>query len=154
MNAMATLLIEVNRTKPGDDSCGGALLLNGEIFCKTLEDELRKMKVPGETAINPGEYIVKPRTEGKLHTAYRNRYPEHVGMMHLQDVPNFKWIYIHTGNTDGHTDGCILVGEYLKPTGDGNHTIHDSRKAYKRLYAEVAAAWKRGEVVRIRIRNP
>ena len=32
-------------------------------------------------------------------------------MLELQDVPNFKYILIHAGNTDEQTAGCILVGD-------------------------------------------
>ncbi len=32
-------------------------------------------------------------------------------MLHIQDVPGFTYILIHTGNTDEHTSGCLIVGE-------------------------------------------
>lgn len=125
-----------------------------EFECFVLEDELRKIKVPGETAISAGVYVIESRDEGTMTRKYRNRYGElHVGMAHLQNVPNFKYVYIHTGNTDDHTEGCLLVGTGYKPTGVGrnNHVVTGSRSAYVPLYKRMAAAWVRGEQVIITI---
>ena len=63
---------------------------------------------------------------------------------------NFKWILIHTGNTDEHTAGCLLVGD----SQENNTVIKDgfvgkSNNAYKRIYPDIAAAIERGEEVTI-----
>ena len=77
-----------------------------------LEDEYRDGKVMGETCIPEGTYDVKPRTEGGFHNRYTAKYGDfHKGMLHVQDVPNFEFILIHTGNTDEHTAGRLLLGE-------------------------------------------
>ena len=34
-----------------------------------------------------------------------------MGMLHVLDVPNFKYILIHCGNTDEDTAGCLLLGD-------------------------------------------
>ena len=63
----------------------------------------------------------------------------HYGMLHIQDVPNFTYILIHTGNTDEHTSGCLIVGETqqdLDISKDG--FIGSSAVAYKKMYAKVA----------------
>ena len=35
----------------------------------------------------------------------------HKGMLWVRDIPGFEYILIHTGNTDEHTSGCLLVGD-------------------------------------------
>jgi len=47
----------------------------------------------------------------------------------LQNVPGFKYIYIHCGNDDDDTDGCILVGSYLRL-----NKVLNSRSTYTRIY--------------------
>jgi hypothetical protein len=60
-------------------------------------------------------------------------------MLHLQDVPNFTWILIHCGNTDEHTDGCLLVGSQAI-TEPGDMMITASGAAYRRFYPMVVDA--------------
>jgi CRISPR/Cas system Type II protein with McrA/HNH and RuvC-like nuclease domain len=74
---------------------------------------------------------------------YAARYDFHQGMLHVLDVPGFEWIYIHTGNTDDHTSGCLLVG-YTK--NEDALTIGHSRAAYTDLYKAVVAAAKAGDL--------
>ena len=71
-------------------------------------------------------------------------------MLHIQDVPNFTYILIHTGNTDEHTSGCLIVGETqqdLEISKDG--FIGSSTTAYKKMYAKVAAQLLQGKKVTI-----
>jgi hypothetical protein len=71
-------------------------------------------------------------------------------MLHVTNVPNFKWILIHTGNTDEHTAGCLLVGD----SQENNNIIKDgfigkSVNAYKRIYPNISRALQEGEEVTI-----
>ena len=71
-------------------------------------------------------------------------------MLHIQDVPNFTYILIHTGNTDEHTSGCLIVGETqqdLEISKDG--FIGSSTVAYKKMYAKVAGQLLQGKDVTI-----
>jgi 23S rRNA-/tRNA-specific pseudouridylate synthase len=71
-------------------------------------------------------------------------------MLHIQDVPNFTYILIHTGNTDEHTSGCLIVGETqqdLEISKDG--FIGSSAVAYKKMYAKVAGQLLQGKDVSI-----
>lgn len=113
----------------------------------TLEDEHREEKVPGQTRIPPGTYRLALRTEGGLHARYSARFPElHRGMLWLQGVPGFSWIYLHIGNTEAHTDGCLLVGDQILEGSLGH-----SAAAYLRLYPPIAAALERGESVTLTV---
>lgn len=141
----------LRRYHGGKDSSGGLLFVNGEFFCYTCEDQRQDVKVAGETRIPPGIYEIKFRDAGGLNEKYRERYPEHVGMLHLQDVPGFEWIYIHTGNNDAHTEGCVLVG-YGAQVTDGEITVQRSREAYRELYQLCKlAVFERGETIRIHV---
>jgi hypothetical protein len=71
-------------------------------------------------------------------------------MLHVTNVPNFEYILIHTGNTDEHTAGCLLVGD----TQENNVIIKDgfvgkSVNAYKRIYPNISRAIDRGKEVTI-----
>lgn len=122
------------RINSQNDYSQGILFVTGETYtrylCYTLEDEFREVKVFGETRIPAGRYELRLRNEGNLTKKYRARFPDiHKGMIWLQDVPNFKWIYLHCGNDDDDTNGCILVGSLLKPG-----KVLKSRSAYRRVY--------------------
>lgn len=120
--------IKVRRlTSDGDTTLG---IMNAfDVVCGTLEDEHRDEKVAGETRIPAGRYEIKLRTDSPMADKYRARYGEwHRGMLWLQNVPGFEWVYIHTGNTDDHTEGCILVGY---STDWALSTIGASRVAYE-----------------------
>ena len=147
--------LKLSRTNAALDSTLGELSIDGVLQCYTLEDELRDVKVPGETAIAAGVYQIMPRVEGTLHLRYLARYPDiHVGMAWLQDVPEFTYVYIHTGNTDDDTDGCILVGtDYIQVDPAGNHSVINSRVAYKALYEKIADAWAHSETVLLSIED-
>jgi len=59
----------------------------------------------------------------------------------LQDVPNFQYVYIHIGNDDDHTDGCLLVADSVKSNRfDQNNNLSSSTPAFKRLYQKMCEA--------------
>lgn len=138
--------LKVLRFSSQEDSTSGLLFLEEnsklKFLCYTLEDEKRSLKVRGETRVPAGVYQIKLRTEGGHHERYTKKYGSmHKGMLHIIDVPNFKWILIHTGNTDEHTAGCLLVGD----TQQNNVLVKDgfigkSTNAYKRIYPDIARA--------------
>ena len=147
--------LDVVRTQFGKDATNGMLFIDGVFECFTLEDEVRDVKVHSESAIPLGEYEIKLRTEGGFHSKYTARYGAmHKGMLWLQDVPNFKWILVHTGNTDQHTAGCLLIGETQQDLDKGKDGfIGGSGDAYKKMYPKVADALLAGEKVTIKYSN-
>ena len=147
--------LDVVRTQFGEDATNGMLFINGVFECFTLEDEVRNVKVHSETAIPLGEYEIKLRTEGGFHTKYTSRYGSmHKGMLWLQDVPGFTWILIHTGNTDQHTAGCLLLGETQQDLDKGKDGfVGGSGDAYKKAYPKIAEAILNGEKVTIKYSN-
>ena len=149
--------LDVVRTQFGDDATCGILFIDKIFECYVLEDEVRDLKEYAETAIPLGEYEIKFRNVGGFATKYNSRYGIDFhgnGMLELQDVPNFKYILIHTGNTDENTAGCYLVGntqQDLDVSKDG--FIGSSRNAYEKMYPKVRDALLAGEKVTIRYSN-
>ena len=135
--------LEVLRYSSGADSTLGILSENGpegrEFLAYTLEDEFREKKVSAETRIPEGTYEVTLRTEGGLHSRYAAKFGDwHKGMLWVRDVPGFEYILIHTGNTDEHTMGCLLVADSSTQNITKDGFIGASVSAYKRSYPSLA----------------
>ena len=146
--------LQLMRFSSGKESTTGSLYIDGEFVCFTLEDTKRIKKIHGETRIPDGLYSLGLRNEGSLTGKYAERYGNmHRGMLWLKDVTGFDWIYIHTGNKRGHTEGCILFGDTLNNNQIGDGFISRSREAYQRVYPRIAQAIESGEDVKIRISN-
>ena len=146
--------LQLIRFSTGNDSTTGVLYLDGEFACFTLEDTKRIKKIRGETRIPDGHYSLDLRKEGSLTLKYAKRYGNmHRGMLWLKKVSGFDWVYIHTGNKRGHTEGCILVGDSMNHNQISDGFIGKSREAYQRLYPRIAQAIESGEKVTIRISN-
>ena len=141
---------EVLRVSSGKDSTSGLLFEvdrgKRTFLAYTLEDEQRDVKVYGETRIPAGTYKLKLRTVGGFHTRYASKYGDfHKGMIWVQDVPGFEYILWHTGNTDEHTAGCLILGN----TQTNNRIakagfIGSSVDAYKFVYPRVQSAIEAG----------
>lgn len=132
--------ILVDRFISDDDTTISRVLIDGKFCCFGLEDEYREEKLANETRIPYGKYTIQLKKSGGFHDRYKKRFPDiHNGMLHVQDVPNFKWILIHCGNTDKHTAGCLLVGSQAI-TEPGDMSITNSTSAYRRLYTLVIDA--------------
>lgn len=149
--------LEVVRFSSQSDSTLGMLfdVTQGRKFlCFTLEDEARRTKVKGETRIPSGTYKLKLRKEGGYHSRYVKKYGSfHRGMIHVQDVPGFTYILWHTGNTDEHTMGCLLLGDTAQQNITKEGFIGASSVAYKRVYPKIADAIESGADVEVKYVN-
>ena len=109
---------------------------------RTLEDELREVKVAAETAIPAGvfelEFVKSPKFG-----------PDSIALL---DVPGFDNILIHAGNTDVDTKGCIIVGDRIDELA-GQISGGAARHVLDRLKRELRAAFDRGERVFLVVRN-
>jgi len=147
--------LEVVRFSSESDSTSGLLFdtTGGKrkFLAYTLEDEYREEKVMHETRIPAGTYEITLRTVGGFHTKYTERYGEmHKGMLWVRNVPGFEYILIHTGNTDEHTSGCLLLGDTQtnNQIKKGGFT-GSSTQAYKRVYPPIAEILNSGGNVNI-----
>jgi hypothetical protein len=131
--------IELLRYSGAKHTTMGLMFINGIFSCYTLEDEYRAQKLRGETRIPGGRYRVELRREGGMHQRYGDRFSDiHDGMLWLRDVPSFKWVYIHVGNTDDDTEGCILVADQAYSNVSDEGRIGKSTPAYRRIYSLIA----------------
>jgi len=147
--------LKVLRFSSQEDSTSGLLMEENDLgihfLCYTLEDERRALKVKGETRVPAGIYNITLREVGGMTKKYEKRFPDiHKGMLWVRDVPNFKYILIHCGNTDDHSAGCLLLGD----SQENNIIIKDgfigkSKNAYKRIYKDVVKHISRGDDVTI-----
>lgn len=114
----------------------GDLYIDGEYFCKSLEDEEREVKIPHETCIPMGTY--------KVIVDMSIRFKQLMPL--LLNVPNFTGVRIHSGNTHEDTDGCILVGKPLR-----SDFITESRKTFVDLMKKINQARINKEEITIEI---
>ncbi len=108
----------------------GSLFIDDVFECFTLEDVVRRVKIPGITAIPAGTYEVVIDVSKRL-----GRTPR------LLNVPNFTGIRIHKGNKEGDTNGCILVGQTRSADFIGK-----SKLAFDRLMPKLEAGVADGKL--------
>lgn len=106
--------------------------------CYTLEDEARVLKVAGETRIPAGTYQVDlQQVDTPLTLKYRAKYPWFKKHLEVKNVPGFKGIYFHVGNTDEDSKGCILLGDVASNNVIGDGSVSNSTIAFRRFYMNV-----------------
>ncbi len=144
------------RISTGDESTLGTMYRideDREFRCFTMEDQPNEPKVPGETRIPEGRYIIGLRTEGGMTKRYAKKFDWHRGMLWLREVPGFQFVYIHYGNYEKDTDGCILTGDGAQSNVLEDGMVMSSVAAYTRLYAEILDAMIVEEPVWITIQD-
>ncbi len=146
--------IKIQRYSDNGNSTLGLLFIDGIFRCYTLEDEYRKDKVKGETRIPAGNYelIINPDLT-PLTQKYRDKYGWFENHIQIKDVPGFNNVYIHIGNYDTHTDGCILVGNTANNNQVEKGNIGYSAFAFKELYYELFPLLKGGNKIYIEIKD-
>jgi len=140
------MILKIIRTRQGKHSTLSEIYLDNQLVCYGLEDIPREKKIPGETCIPTGTYRLGFNRDGGMNGNYYDRYPKlHRGMIEIQGVPGFSYVYFHIGNTHRETAGCVLVGMgYASEKGD--YRLMQSATAYKKLYAKLLELMVMGEV--------
>lgn len=142
------MIITLKRYNHDSKSTQGLMFLNGFFECHTLEDEDRCVKVHGQTRIPEGEYQIKLRKEDtELTKRYKNKHEWFTWHLQLMNVPGFNWVYIHIGNWDTDTEGCLLVGDVaVNDPNDVSSHIEKSSQAFERLYKQIIDVIDKEEV--------
>jgi hypothetical protein len=133
--------LQLKRRFKGKDYTIGDLFIDGKKFCETLEDtdrklqsnmtldEIKKIKIAGETAIPTGTYKVVTNVVSPKYST-RDAYKFCEGKVpRLLNVPGYEGILIHIGNYARDTEGCVLIGEN-KVKGQ----VINSTATFKKLY--------------------
>lgn len=117
---------------------------SNQYLCDVLEDEVREIpgkpvsewKIKGATAIPAGLYTIEAQQSMRFG----------LDTLTLLDVPGFKYIRIHGGNTIGDTEGCLLPG--IK---NSLVTVGQSKVSLARLKSICLPALKAGGKVTLEI---
>lgn len=101
----------------------GKLYVDGKYVADTLEDkdrglrqdmsleEIKKIKVYGQTAIPTGTYKIDMNT---VSPKFKNRSwakPWEGKLPRLRDVPGYEGVLLHVGNQAQDSLGCVLIGQ-------------------------------------------
>ena len=133
---------KIIRVAQGKQSTLSQLYINGIFQCYLLEDKIREIKIASQTAIPTGVFELKLNTWGAKNADYKKAFGKlHQGMIEISGLPNFSFVYIHTGNTIKETAGCPLCGFGFQFV-DGNYQVSQSISAYKMIYPKLVALAK------------
>lgn len=114
-------------------------------FSHCLEDEHRDKKVMHETRIPAGRYELKIRKEDTPLTiahrkSYNKGYAKKWFTYHIEivGIDGFKDVYIHAGNRERDTSGCLLLNDtannHMIEAGDMARSIQAIKRFYDKVY--------------------
>lgn len=152
--------LKLIRKTRGSLSTIGELYINDKFICYTLEDpdrslhsgmsieEIKRIKVFGDTAIPKGTYIIDMNTISPRLSKYDfyKQYANGGRVPRLKNVPGFEGILMHTGNSPLDSCGCLLTG-----LSKGDNFVGQSREAFKKLYPLLQDSYNKGEEITIEI---
>ena len=137
----------------------GSLYIDKEYFCDTIEDRdrglsdemtednIKKIKIYGETAIPQGTYKIDMNT---ISSRFKDRSwakPYGGKLPRLINVKGYEGVLIHVGNVAQDSLGCILVGEN-KQVG----RVINSTATFNKLMNILLKAKLKGEEIEIVIK--
>ena len=117
---LSTPFMVLKRTSEDLDCTLGDLYIEGELFCKTLENPYLENR-QFVSSIPKGDYIVQRKYSPKFGETF-----------HVVDVPNRSHILFHWGNFERDTFGCILVGDSHGKIS-GERVVFNSKKTFVRF---------------------
>jgi hypothetical protein len=123
----------------GDYTCGYIAGTNANFRSFVIEDVFRAKKLKAETRIPAGTYklgINKSDTPLtiKHRTSYGSWFKYHIQLL---EVPNYQGVYVHAGNDDSHTEGCLLLNyafDYTASDKPGSKSVIAVEAFYKLVY--------------------
>ena len=130
----------------------GLLFIDGIFSAYCLEDEYREIKVKGETRIPEGVYEIDFRkVDSGMTIKYREQFNWFTYHLMLYDVPGFEYIYIHKGNHQKSTNGCLLIADTANNNKIESGFVGKSTQAFKRIYTQIASELNNGSGVNINV---
>jgi len=67
---------KIIRVAEGKQSTLSQLYIDGIFQCYLLEDKIREVKIPKQTAIPEGNYTLRLNTWGGMNAEYRQKFPK------------------------------------------------------------------------------
>lgn len=144
------LVIDCFRKIFTEQSTISQAVIDGKSICYFLEDkdrgltsdmsldQIKELKVYGETAIPYGVY--------EIQITYSQKFKKELPV--LLNVPGYEGIRIHTGNKSEHSHGCLLPGNVVSLDYVGESTI-----AFNKLLGIIKEALNAGKKVFINIQK-
>lgn len=131
--------LEITNKWQGKTCCIGKLNVYDEgeslIFsCFTLQEDKAGLERGKDLRIPAGEYKLRRHAGSRFEKTLREMTGVNSDEMlnvYNDEVPYDRYILIHWGNNDIHTQGCILLGN---SKADNNESIGGSRVACKEFY--------------------
>jgi len=149
--------ILIERAYKKADYTIGRFFINGERICETIEDkdrgltqdmkeeDIRRRKVYGQTAIPTGRYVVGFTYSPKFSQC---SYAQGGGKIPLiYGVKGFNSIRMHSGNSAKDSEGCVILGEN-KAVG----MVLNSAKTCEKVFARMYESYLRNEPIFLTIR--
>lgn len=136
----------------------GKLYIDGKFFSNSIEDkdrnlnskmteeQIKGLKVYGETAIPTGTYTIDMNT---ISPKFKDRSwakPYGGKLPRLLNVKGFEGVLMHVGNTQKDSLGCILVGINTK-----KGMVTNSTEYFHKLMKELLSAKVKDEKITITI---
>lgn len=118
------MLLRIVRLEESTDGTFGSLLIDGHVFCVTLEppDKENQRNISN---IPPGEYVCK-----------RINSPKYGGTFEVMNVTSRSHVLFHAGNLVKDTKGCILLARKFG-TLKGERAVLNSGKTFKEFLAKM-----------------
>lgn len=134
--------LKLVRKKGTAVSTEGKLFINNGFECYTVEDADRRLETAGCEAKVDGKTCI-PRGKYKCTISMSSRFKKF--LIEVQNVPCFRGIRIHSGNSSKDSEGCIIVG--ATNTRDDDDWVGNSKIAYEGLHNKVKKALSSGEEI-------
>lgn len=138
-----------------ESSCGVLFDEAKNVLCFTVEDQPQEVKVQDETRIPTGTYkILKREVLSPMTKRYRETRDWFDWHLELQDVKGFTNIYIHNGEDDDSSSGCVIVGDTLNNNNvTGRYSVRNSKSCFKKVYLYISELLQQGLDVYIVIKD-
>ena len=103
----------------------GVLRIQKEVFCVTLEPADR-LNAPQVSSIPAQQYLIKRHISPKFGETFQ-----------VMDVPGRAAVLLHAGNVVGHTQGCIILGQFFGKLKE-DRAVLNSGETFKQFMAALA----------------
>lgn len=112
--------LTLQRLEESEDGTFGALLIDGHVFCVTLEppDKDNQQNISN---IPPNTYVIVRTHSNKYGVTFE-----------ITGIPGRTRVLIHAGNIVSHTKGCVILGQYWDKL-KGDRAVLNSGNTFRKF---------------------